>query len=128
MTESEQQQATSATSQQQHMQAPHPPAGTSSSAHVYLSNLPVEAYEGTIKHAFEQQGIQVVSSHATHAVSLRLQPSSLLLLAAGSCGAAEEGLLQSASQLRPGDSAGCVGRRCRALLRPAGRQAAASRC
>lgn len=70
MTDSEQQQATSTSSQQQHVQAPpDPPAGTSSSAHVYLSNLPFEAYEGTIKHAFEQQGIQVVSSHAAYAVS-----------------------------------------------------------
>lgn len=70
MTDSEQQQPTSTTSQQQHVQAPPDPlAGTSSCAHVYLSNLPVEAYEGTIKHAFEQQGIQVVSSNAAHAVS-----------------------------------------------------------
>jgi hypothetical protein len=67
MPESEQQQATGSTSQQQQLQAPpHPQAGTSSSAHVYLSNLPVEAYEGTIRRAFEQQGIQVVSPTQQH--------------------------------------------------------------
>lgn len=29
--------------------------------YVYLSNLPVEAFEGTIRHVFEKEGIQVVS-------------------------------------------------------------------
>ena len=32
--------------------------------YVYLSNLPTDAYEGTIKQAFEQEGIQVVSPYA----------------------------------------------------------------
>lgn len=31
-----------------------------SSSYVYLSNLPVDAYEGTIRQAFEKEGIQVV--------------------------------------------------------------------
>lgn len=34
-------------------------------AYVYLSNLPVEAYEGTIRHIFEREGLQVVSQSST---------------------------------------------------------------
>jgi hypothetical protein len=44
-------------------------------SYVYLSNLPVEAYEGTLRHVFEKEGLQVVSQ----SLLAQLQPARLLV-------------------------------------------------